>query len=146
MKLSIEVDGLFTCATDIQAKAGDQVVIYQGTVLCVYKAPLIVERVSDTKETVSKRCAITLSVHNLTDAYRFGMLTVIAAHSRLPLRSLRKYAPSTFPEGCKAWMMALRTEGLLRVEASSHMTKRGTCYIITEKGKQFMQTYGEARK
>lgn len=149
MKLSIEIDELLTCVTDIQAKAGDQVVIYQGAVLCVYKAPLMLETKLNTPVPAPPRRKPThtvLSVHDLTDTYRYGMLTVIADRPGLSLRMLRNHAPNVFPEGCKAWMMAMRNEGLLKVEPSSHLTKRGTCYLITEKGKQFIQTYGEARK
>ena len=152
MKLSIEIDELLTCATDIQAKAGDQVVIYQGAVLCVYKAPLMLEN-AERKETVRRFMSgekltlvkSTLSVHELTASYRYDILTVIADRPGLPLRTLRKYAPITFPEGCKAWMMTLRNEGLLSVEASSHLTKRGTCYLITEKGRQFIKAYEDIR-
>ena len=152
MKLSIEIDELLTCATDIQAKAGDQVVIYQGAVLCVYKAPLMLENV-ERKETVRRFMSgekltlvkATLSVHDLTDSHRYGILTVIVIHPDCSLRTLRRHSSMRFPEGCKAWMMSMRHEGLLTVKPSSHLTKRGTCYLITEKGRQFIKEYEDIR-
>jgi hypothetical protein len=132
-----------TCVNDIQAKAGDQVVIYQGAVLCVYKAPLVCE--TAVKQRYTKPIEAVLSVRDLTPAHRYRILSIILAVPYLALRTLRNYSPTTFPEGCKAWMMALRNEGLLTVEPSSQMTKRGTCYLITDAGKQFIKEYEDVR-
>jgi hypothetical protein len=138
MKLSIEIDNLLTCATDIQAKAGDQVVVYQGAVLCVYKAPLILEDAAVKRKDIVTCTETVLSTHDLTESRRRAILAAIAEYPGRALRMLRNLAPKAFPMGCKGWMMCMRHEQLLEVQAGDGPAQRGTRYFITDKGRAYL--------